>query len=46
MEGHAATAIVLPFDLTNHLALIETSDVTNIAGVSSRSKNRGAMRRG
>src|SRR5215469_11794461 len=46
MEGHAATAIVLPLDLANHLALIKTSDVTNIAGVSSRSKNRGAMRRG
>src|SRR5215472_2368873 len=45
MEGHAATARVLPLDLTNHLALIKTSDVTNIAGVSSRSKNRGAMRR-
>src|SRR5215813_12913665 len=45
MEGHAATAIVLPLNLTNHLALIKTSDVTNIAGVSSRSKNRGAMRR-
>jgi hypothetical protein len=26
--------------MTNHLALIKTSDVTNIAGVSSRSKNR------
>src|SRR5215472_10068862 len=45
MEGHAATAIVLPLDLANHLALIKTSDVTNIAGVLSRSKNRGAMRR-
>src|SRR5215472_11689334 len=45
MEGHAAMAIVLPLDMTNHLALIKTSDVTNIAGVSSRSKNRGAMRR-
>src|SRR5262252_1593808 len=45
MEGHAATAIVLPLDLTNHLALIKRSDVTNIAGVSSRSKNRRAMRR-
>jgi len=32
--------------MTNHLALIKKrSDVTNIAGVSSRSKNRGAMRR-
>src|SRR5215831_5077419 len=29
MEGHAATAIVLPLDLANHLALIKTSDVTN-----------------
>ena len=36
--------IILPLDMTNHLALIKTSDVTNIAGVSSRSKNRGAMR--
>ena len=42
----AATAIILPLDMTNHLALIKTSDVTNIAGVSSRSKNRGAMRSG
>jgi len=30
----AATAIILPLDMTNHLALIKTSGVTNIAGVS------------
>ena len=41
----AAMAIILPLDMTNHLALIQTSDVTNIAGVSWRSKNRGAMLR-
>ena len=42
----AATTIIHARDMTNHLALIKKrSDVTNIAGVSSRSKNRGAMRR-
>src|SRR5215472_13339493 len=39
MEGHAATAIVLPLDLANHLALIKTSDVTNIAGVIAVEKS-------